>query len=119
MVVPDITSVFFASLLHCGEALAERDGFDLLIVSSSEERRRVETLITRRIDGLIVVPASDDSMALLKGSADGPHLPPTVLLSIEAPSARIRHGGRGLRSGRLRRGSPPYRPWTPRHRHPQ
>ena len=61
MVVPDITNVFFASLVHGVEALAERDGYDLLIVSSSEdaakERRRVEALIARRIDGLIVVPA--------------------------------------------------------------
>ena len=64
MVVPDITNVFFASLVHGVEALAERDGYDLLIVSTSEdaakERRRVEALVARRIDGLIVVPASDD-----------------------------------------------------------
>jgi LacI family transcriptional regulator len=91
MVVPDITNVFFASLVHGVEALAERDGYDLLIVSSSEdsakERRRVDTLIARRIDGLIVVPASDDSMASLKGGAEGPRLPPTVLLDrgAEAP----------------------------------
>ena len=37
MVVPDITNVFFASLVHGVEALAERDGYDLLIVSSSED----------------------------------------------------------------------------------
>ena len=91
MVVPDITNVFFASLVHGVEALAERDGYDLLIVSSSEdsakERRRVGALIARRIDGLIVVPASDDSMASLKRGADGPRLPPTVLLDrgAEAP----------------------------------
>ena len=64
MVVPDITNVFFASLVHGVEALAESDGYDLLIVSSSEdtakERRRVEALVARRIDGLIVVPASDE-----------------------------------------------------------
>jgi LacI family transcriptional regulator len=84
MVVPDIANVFFASLVHGVEALAERDGYDLLIVSSSEdsakERRRVEALIARRIDGLIVVPASDDSMASLKAGADGSRLPPAVLL---------------------------------------
>jgi len=79
IVVPDITNVFFA------------DGYDLLIVSSSEdtakERRRVEALIARRIDGLIVVPASDESMAALKGETDGARLPPTVLVDrgAEAP----------------------------------
>ena len=64
MVVPDITNVFFASLVHGVEALAERDGYDLLIVSTSEdaanERRRIEALVARRIDGLIVVPVGDE-----------------------------------------------------------
>jgi LacI family transcriptional regulator len=89
MVVPDITNVFFASLVHGVEALAERDGYDLLIVSTSEdeakERRRVEALFARRIDGLIVVPASDHAMALKGG--DGSRLPPTVLVDrgAEAP----------------------------------
>jgi LacI family transcriptional regulator len=83
MAVPDITNVFFASLTHGVEALAERDGYDLLLVSTSEdpaiERRRVEALIARRIDGLIAVPATDASMASL-GSGLGAQLPPTVLL---------------------------------------
>src|SRR5271165_7232465 len=60
MVVPDITNVFFASLVHGVEALADRDGYDLLIVSSSEnqaiEHRRIDALIARRIDGLIAAP---------------------------------------------------------------
>jgi LacI family transcriptional regulator len=84
MVVPDITNVFFASLVHGVEALAERDGYDLLIVSTSEdatkERRRVEALVGRRIDGLIVVPVGDDSMTALKEGAEGSRLPPTVLI---------------------------------------
>ena len=82
MVVPDITNVFFASLVRGVEGLAERDGYDLLIVSSSEdsekERRRVEALVARRIDGLIVVPASDESMAAFTGETDGTRLPPAV-----------------------------------------
>ncbi len=84
MVVPDITNVFFASLVHGVEALAERDGYDLLIVSSSEdaakERRRIEALIARRIDGLIIVPASDDSMAAVRDDAATVRLPPAVLV---------------------------------------
>ena len=88
MVVPDITNVFFASLVHGVESLAERDGYDLLLVSTSEdpaiERRRVEALVARRIDGLIAVPASDASMASLRdGQA---RLPPTVLLDRGADS---------------------------------
>src|SRR5271166_2431206 len=82
MAVPDITNVFFAGLIHGVEALAERDGYDLLLVSSNEdaglERRRVEALVARRIDGLIVAPATDDSMPRL--AAEGLRLPPTVLV---------------------------------------
>jgi len=83
MVVPDITNVFFASLVHGIETLAERDGYDLLLVSSSEdpeiERRRIEALVARRIDGLIVVPANDDSMVAF-AAAERARLPPTILL---------------------------------------
>ena len=84
MVVPDITNVFFASLVRGVEMLAEADAYDLLLVTSSEdpavERRRVEALIARRIDGLIVVPANDESMIALAAAERAPWLPPTVLL---------------------------------------
>jgi LacI family transcriptional regulator len=82
MIVPEIANVFFASLVHGVEALAERDGYDLLLVSTSEdeaiERRRLGALIGRRIDGLIAVPASDASIASVATGA--PRLPPTVLV---------------------------------------
>jgi LacI family transcriptional regulator len=91
MVVPDINNVFFAGLVDRVEREAEKDGYDLLIASSSEdpavERRRVEALIARRIDGLIIVPARDDSMPSLKSGDDGPRLPPTVLLDRGVDSA--------------------------------
>ncbi|RBP15570.1 LacI family transcriptional regulator [Roseiarcus fermentans] len=88
MVVPDVTNVFFASLVQAVEALAERDGYDLLLASTSEdaaiEKRRIDALIGRRLDGLIAVPASDVSMAAL--GAHGLRLPPTVLLDRGADS---------------------------------
>ena len=88
MVVPDITNVFFASLVHGVEALAERDGYDLLLVSTSEdeaiERRRLGALVGRRIDGLIAVPCGDASMASLGAGAT--RLPPTVLVDRGAES---------------------------------
>src|SRR6202789_969807 len=82
MVVPDITNVFFASLVHGVETLAERDGYALLIVSTSEDAANER----RRIDGLIVVPADDESMSALKGGAEGSRLPPTVLIDRAAES---------------------------------
>ena len=82
MVVPDITNVFFAGLVHGVEQEAEKDGYDLLIATSAEdpeiERRRIETLVGRQVDGLIVVPSFDESMIKLAAEA-GP-LPPTVLM---------------------------------------
>ncbi len=84
MVVPDITNVFFAGLVHGVEEQAERDGYDLVLVSSNEdaaiERRRIEALISRRIDGLLVVPARDDSLAALRQGAHAALMPPTVLI---------------------------------------
>ena len=88
MVVPDITNVFFASLVHAVEALAVCDGYDLLLVSTSEdeiiERRRLGALVGRPIDGLIAVPAGDTSMPSLMAS--GVRLPPTVLVDRGAES---------------------------------
>ena len=110
MVVPDITNVFFASLVHGVEALAERDGYDLLIVSTSEdaakERRRVEALVARRIDGLVVVPASDDSMAALRGGAEMARAAPGGADRPRGRGARIRHRARRLLRRRLRGGAP-------------
>ena len=40
----------------------------------------IEALVARRIDGLIVVPASDDSMAAVGGGAHAARLPPAVLI---------------------------------------
>jgi LacI family transcriptional regulator len=91
VVVPDVANVFFANLVHGVEALAERDGYDLLIVSTSEdaakERRRIEALVGRRIDGLIVVPAEDESIAALSRGGEGSRLPPTVLVDRGAEAA--------------------------------
>ena len=79
MIVPDINNIFFAGLVHHVEQEAERDGYDLLIASSSEdpalERRRVEALMGRQVDGLIVAPATDTSMLALREG-----LAPTVLI---------------------------------------
>lgn len=81
MVVPAITNAFFAELVHELEARAVTDGYDIALVSSDEdpqrERERILTLLSRQLDGLIVLPACDDSLgAGLEAAA----LPPTVVL---------------------------------------
>ena len=91
VVVPDISNVFFASFVHGVEAFADRDGYDLIFVSSGEdpakERRRLEALVARRIDGLIAVPTTDDFISSMRDDPDAPRLPPTVLVDRGADDA--------------------------------
>ena len=84
MVVPEIENVYFAGLVHRAEKEAERDGYDLLIASSSEdpavERRRVEALVGRKVDGLLIAPYHDSPVGPFTDRALRNSLPPTVLI---------------------------------------
>jgi len=81
IVVPDLGNEFFAGLVRQWEKLAPASGFEMLVVASGEdpvtEARRVESLIARRIDGLLVVASNDDFGA---GPDFLANLPPTVLV---------------------------------------
>ena len=80
ILVPDVANPFFASLVHSIEIEAARSDYELVLVTSGEdrgvERRRVEALVDRRIDGLLAVPAGDDSLVAFRDGA----LPPAVLI---------------------------------------
>nr|WP_082310797.1 LacI family DNA-binding transcriptional regulator [Nonomuraea sp. SBT364] len=64
LVIEDVADPFYASLSRAVEDVAAAYGCLLLSGSSSEEpareRELVRTFCTRRVDGLIVVPAGDD-----------------------------------------------------------
>jgi LacI family transcriptional regulator len=81
VVVPNLANEFYASLVRHYEDDAAQVGYELLVVASGEDPRteaqRIEALIARRVDGLLVVAASDDF-----GAAAGfpAKLPPTVLV---------------------------------------
>jgi LacI family transcriptional regulator len=81
IVVPDLTNPFFAALVHRLEDLAAEDGYQILLVGSNEdearEDARLQTLLSRQIDGLIMAPARDETAAL---RANRSRLPPTVLM---------------------------------------
>jgi LacI family transcriptional regulator len=81
IVVPDLGNEFFSGLVRQWEKLASESGFEMLVVASGEdpvtEARRIESLIARRIDGLLVV-AADDDFGAVPGFPAG--LPPTVLV---------------------------------------
>ena len=73
MVVPDITNAFFSGLVHGIEELAAGSGYQIMLVSTNEdparERDRVYALLSRRADGLIVVPTieSNDVLDEIRG----------------------------------------------------
>jgi len=81
ILVPDLTNPFFAALVHHLEDLAAEDGYQILLAGSNEDERReadrLQTLLSRRIDGLIMVPARDDTATL---AVHRRHLPATVLI---------------------------------------
>lgn len=81
VMVPDLTNPFFAALVHRLEDRAAEDGYDIILVGSHEdatrEAARLQTLLSRQVDGLILAPARDTIAALGDGSA---RLPPTVLM---------------------------------------
>ena len=68
VVVPDITIGFFAGIVRRIEMRAAYTDSQILLADSQEdpqwEQKRVAALISRQIDGLIVIPCRDDSPAL-------------------------------------------------------
>lgn len=81
LVVPSITNTFFAQMASEFEALAIESGYDIAIVTSDEEQtrehERIQALMFRQIEGLIVYPSSDFGIGLGLQHAD---LPPTVVM---------------------------------------
>jgi LacI family transcriptional regulator len=68
IVLPDITTSFFSAMFRRIEELAADSNYQILLAESQEdtgrERERVQALIARQADGLIVVPCIDKSPAL-------------------------------------------------------
>jgi LacI family transcriptional regulator, galactose operon repressor len=63
--VPRSSNAYFASLLDAFEEIAAAQGYELMQVLSRHdaalELRRIEALISRRVDGLLVVPVAEAS----------------------------------------------------------
>jgi LacI family transcriptional regulator len=67
MVVPEIGNPFFAELVEAIERELQAQGVELMITDSRDsvenERRRIESLLARRVDGLVVIPVEKHSSA--------------------------------------------------------
>lgn len=81
IVVPNLANEFFSRLVTNWEALSAHAGYEILVVASQDEvdteTRRIQSVIARRVDGLIVAAAQDDFGAAGDILSD---LPPTVLV---------------------------------------
>lgn len=82
LVVSDAGEPAFAAMVHGVEHAAVEHGLTLVLANSSEdadrEHRAVQTLLDRRVDGLILARAADSSPTLI--AALETEKPPTILL---------------------------------------
>jgi LacI family transcriptional regulator len=87
LIVPDVANPFFAPVVRGAEAAARRAGYRLLLCNSEGdlrlEREYIEDLVSHRVEGLLLAPASDRSrtaiLPLLRGDF------PVVLLDRSLP----------------------------------
>ena len=89
LIVPDVVNPFFAPVVRGAETAARRAGYRVLLCNSEGdlrlEREYIEDLVSHRVEGLLLAPASDHSrhgiFALLRGGF------PLVLLDRALPDA--------------------------------
>ncbi|GAC1541518.1 MAG: substrate-binding domain-containing protein [Herpetosiphon sp.] len=69
LIVSDITNPFFASIVRGVEDLAQRNGYTVIIGNSDESVQKeayyVKSLLSKRIDGLLITPAGNGSRTML------------------------------------------------------
>lgn len=86
MTVPWLRNPFYAELVEAVDVFLQRVGLDLVLADArgswENEARRIHSLVSRRVDGLIVVPTDDQqSVAAL---AEASRSIPVVQLEYEA-----------------------------------
>ena len=90
MVVADISNQFFPQLANSIESVLGQEGYSIIIANSGgevENERKLLTLLAgRRVDGLILVPAANESGHLANLSAQGI---PIVLVDRKLPGVHL------------------------------
>lgn len=89
LVVPELTNFAHASLAQAMEPLCHKAGYQLLVVSSDEdpelEKKGIEHLVARQVDGLMIVPCSIDAEAYAYWNARLP----VVLVDRRVPDSAL------------------------------
>jgi LacI family transcriptional regulator len=69
LIVPDVVNPFFAPVVRGAETAARRAGYRMLLCNSEGdlrlEREYIEDLVSHRVEGLLLAPASDRSRTVL------------------------------------------------------
>jgi len=89
VLVPDLDDTFFTSLISRLEVMARRDGYDVIVASSRDEREleesRLHALLGWRPSGIVAVPCSDHIPTVL--SREASRLPMVLVDRVIAESA--------------------------------
>jgi LacI family transcriptional regulator len=100
MVVPDVTNPLFPPMVRGAEQVLSGAGYTLVLTDTDNdaaaERRQVEQLRARGVDGFIIATARWDDPLLAEVAAD--HLP-AVLVNRNTASARLPYIGADERTG--------------------
>ncbi|WP_123040984.1 LacI family DNA-binding transcriptional regulator [Cohnella candidum] len=87
LLITDITNPFYTTLARGAEDAATKNGFRLLFGNSDEslekENEYVQTILSARVDGVLVAPAGDPSLPHLEKLRA--HKVPFVLMDREVP----------------------------------
>ena len=102
LVIEDVANPFYSAIAQAVESAARERGFMLITASCEEdparERELVQALLRRRVDALLLVPASRDHAYLARETADG-----TPIVFLDRPPSGP---GRRLRPARQPRRRP-------------
>jgi LacI family transcriptional regulator len=88
LVIEDVANPFYSAIAQAVEAVAREHGYMLITGSCEEdparERELVQALLRRRVDALLLVPASRDHEYLARETADG-----TPVVFLDRPPAGV------------------------------
>ena len=95
VILPDIRNPFFGSIFHAIELVVREYNFNLLLCntqeSEEEERRYVNLLVGRNVDGIIIAPVSRNSIDALKRKNQKTVLVDRIFKDVDADSITSDH----------------------------
>lgn len=87
LLITDITNPFYTTLARGAEDAAQRSGYQVMFSNSDEnvekERAYIDTILSMRVDGVLIAPAGDKSLEHLNRLKH--HKIPFVLVDREVP----------------------------------